>query len=383
MHNCRFVAERPEEIMVDASHPERGRYRALASAALLLALCLIVGGTQAVTEPMDMAALFTSEGGIDRGAAADTAVMAVTDSPIATSNAADDGEPFQVLSDPAHVWVAGDVFSLHGVDRYRYVVVYTRDTADSQVHGCYEVDRTDSGRYVVSQYVHGQEVFGDAFIAEQGGRFQENVPLDQVAITDDTPIDGGRTYFGMTLGSIFGAANAPLPTETPEPVPTALLRPNPAPTAAPTWAVSVTRTPGPVATLSSNASPIPMPTVSPTTAQPFGTELPLVKTTEVPVLAPTLEPTAAIRAATVTPAVTTTSASPSFAYGKRYAVGNPGSFLGTAFSSSGTSTGTSSPRAAITPAETDTPGSRAFGITPPTGQFVRWYPAARWQAGIT
>ena len=175
--------------MVHASDPGRGRCRAPAPAALLLALCLRASGKQAVTGPTAMAALVTGEGGIDRGA---------------ISNGAD-GEPFPGPADPAHVWVAGDVVSLHGVDRYRYVVVYTRDTADGLVHGGYEV----------SPYVHGQEVFGDGFIAEQGGRFIENVPLGEVAITDDTPADGGKTYFGLTLGSIFGAANAPVPTATP------------------------------------------------------------------------------------------------------------------------------------------------------------------------
>jgi hypothetical protein len=98
MHSCRFVAERPEEIMRHASHPERGRYRALAPAALLLALCLLAGGALAVTEPVDMASLVTGEGAIDRDASADTVV---TDPPIATPNAAD-GELFPGLTD--HAW---------------------------------------------------------------------------------------------------------------------------------------------------------------------------------------------------------------------------------------------------------------------------------------
>ncbi len=157
---------------------------------------------------------------------------AVTDWPIVIPNVAADGEPFQVPPDPAHVWVAGDVFSLHGVDQYRYVVVYTRDTADGLVHGCYEVDQEASGRYVVSQYVHGQEVFGDAFIDEQGGRFLENVPLNEVVITDETPGGNGESYYGQTLGSIYGAANAPSPTTTAEPVPPAAHWPSIAPTQA-------------------------------------------------------------------------------------------------------------------------------------------------------
>jgi len=223
---------------------------------------------------------------------------AVTDSSIAISNAAADGEPFPVPANPDHVWVAGDVFSLHGVDQYRYVVVYTRDTADGIVHGCYEVDEATSGRYEVTQYVHGQEVFGNAFLAEQGAKFLENVPLGDIMITDDTPGNNGQSYFGMTLGSIFGGANAPSPEETPQPIPTAAHWPTlaptqatPTPAAAPTGVVSVTQTPGPEPTVPFDASPFPMPTVNPTVVLPVVTE-----PTETPALvpgsvAPVLEPT--------------------------------------------------------------------------------------------
>ncbi len=68
--------------------------------------------------------------------------------------------------------------------------------------------------------------------------------------------------------------------------------------------------------------------------------------------------------------------------GKRYAVGNPGSFIGTRFSTGGTPTGTSGPRVVTTTDTVQKPGSRAYGVTPPKGQFVRWYPAARWESGI-
>lgn len=273
-----------------------------------------------------------------------------------------DGGTVQLLEDPAHVWVAGDVFSLHGVDRYRYVVVYTRDTADGLVHGCYEVDQADSGRYEVSQYVHGQEVFGDAFLAEQGARFLANVPLNEVVITDDTPGNDGQSYFGMTLGSIFGGANAPSPTATPEPVPTAppwpTLTPTqatPTPTAAPTGVVSVTRTPGPEPTVPGNASPIPMPTVTSTAAQPIVTEPTPVAPTGTPVLvpgaAPVLEPTPE-------PAVTS---APTRTWGKRFATWQAPSTTGRRVS------------AAVTPEATVTTGSRA---TRAVRTFGRVYP--RW-----
>ena len=251
------------------------------------------------------------------------ASAAITDQLTAVQNSAD-GEPFQVPADPAHVWVAGDVFSLHGVDQYRYIVVYTRDTADGLVHGCYEVDQEASGRYVVSQYVHGQEVFGDAFIDEQGGRFLENVPLNEVVITDETPGGNGQSYYGLTLGSIYGSANAPSPTTTPEPVPPAAHWPSLAPTqaskpvqatptAAPTGVVSVTRTPGPEPTVPDDAQPFPMPTVNPTAVLPVVTEPTPVEPTGTPGLAPGAAP---VLEPTPEPAVTS---APTRVWGKRLA----------------------------------------------------------------
>jgi hypothetical protein len=257
------------------------------------------------------------------------AEAAVTDQFTAIPNAGD-GEPFPEPPEPAHVYVAGDVFSLHGADQYRYVVVYTRDTADGLVHGCYPVTQEASGRYVVPEYVHAQEVFGDAFIAEQGGRFIENVPPDQIVITDDTPVDGGKTYFGRTLGSIYGAANAPGSTSTPKPVPSAAHWPSiapsqatPTPTAAPTGVVSVTRTPGPEPTVPLDASPIPMPTVIPTNVLPIVTEPTVVVPTSMPGyeagdVGPVLEPSP-------DPVVTSL---PFQAWGKRFAAWQAPSITG-------------------------------------------------------
>ena len=82
------------------------------------------------------------------------------------------------------------------------------------------------------------------------------------------------------------------------------------------------------------------------------------------------------------PTVIVPGAQPTFSFGKRYAIGNPGSYIGTRFGSGGTSYDTSGPIAVTGPQATLKPGSRAYGITPPAGRFIRWYPAARWQAGI-
>lgn len=95
---------------------------------------------------------------------------------------------------------------------------------------------------------------------------------------------------------------------------------------------------------------------------------PVVVTTPSPVPQPTVTPTA-------TPGTSRT-------WGRRYAVGNPGTFLGSR-SATGIPPSVISTRrvAAVGPAPA--PGSRTYGITPPAaGSFARWYPAARWAAGI-
>jgi hypothetical protein len=87
--------------------------------------------------------------------------------------------------------------------------------------------------------------------------------------------------------------------------------------------------------------------------------------------------------ATPTPAPTATVApTTTITFGKHYAIGDPGSYLGSKFGSNSSPTGTGGPAAAVTTEATLKPGSRAYGITPPKGQFIRWYPAARWAAGI-
>ncbi len=82
------------------------------------------------------------------------------------------------------------------------------------------------------------------------------------------------------------------------------------------------------------------------------------------------------------PSVITPGVRPTFSVGKRYAVGNPGTFIGTRFGAGGTGGNTTGTRTAVTIPATLKPGSRAYGITPPGGKFVRWYPEARWAAGL-
>ncbi len=84
----------------------------------------------------------------------------------------------------------------------------------------------------------------------------------------------------------------------------------------------------------------------------------------------------------VSPIAVSPTIQPKPGFGKRYAVGNPGSFLGTKYGSGGTSTDTKGSRRVTTTDAVLKPGSRSYGLTPPKGQFVRWYPAARWGAGI-
>jgi hypothetical protein len=87
------------------------------------------------------------------------------------------------------------------------------------------------------------------------------------------------------------------------------------------------------------------------------------------------------RAPTVVPTTIATVAPPTFG-GRRYVIGDPGSFIGTRFGSGGTPTPTGGPGGVTTIEATLKPGSRAYGIIPPKGQFIRWYPEARWKAGL-
>jgi hypothetical protein len=82
---------------------------------------------------------------------------------------------------------------------------------------------------------------------------------------------------------------------------------------------------------------------------------------------------------TASPSPSTSITTTRTSKGKRYAVGNPGSYLGSTFGGSGTATGRSR---AVTTGTRLKPGSVATGTTPPAGKFVRWYPASRWATGL-
>jgi hypothetical protein len=117
-------------------------------------------------------------------------------------------------------------------------------------------------------------------------------------------------------------------------------------------------------------APTPTPTPIPTTVP---TTVPTTPPTPTPIV--TVQP---VQTAAPTPVPATAQT----AKGKHYAVGNPGSYLGSTFGGSGTATGTGRTGAAITAGPALKPGSVATGITPPTGKFVRWYPATRWATGL-
>ncbi len=91
----------------------------------------------------------------------------------------------------------------------------------------------------------------------------------------------------------------------------------------------------------------------------------------------------AVPAVTMEPIAPVTAPTPrsSVGSGKHYAVGNPGTLIGTRFSTGDTPTATGGRRAVTSPDTVSRPGSRAHGVIPPKGQFVRWYPEARWKAG--
>jgi hypothetical protein len=118
-----------------------------------------------------------------------------------------------------------------------------------------------------------------------------------------------------------------------------------------------------------------VPTTLPTVPIPYGQPLLALPTgTPRPVLLP---------AAPVSPIGTSSALAPGvkpLPGGKRYAIGTPGAFLGSRFGS-GNATAGPGPRTVSAGGTVLKPGSISFGLAPPKGQFVRWYPAARWAAG--
>jgi hypothetical protein len=99
---------------------------------------------------------------------------------------------------------------------------------------------------------------------------------------------------------------------------------------------------------------------------------------------PTVTPTTTVTEPTPAPVTQPTGTLRSQrSWGRRYAVGNPGLYLGARAGQNKTGTATGRARAVGAPGIVLRPGSRSYGIAPPAGgSFVRWYPAARWGAGI-
>lgn len=167
------------------------------------------------------------------------------------------------------------------------------------------------------------------------------------------------------------------------------------PTTIPATGAPIPGVPTPVVPPAGEQTPIPTPIVP--TSIPTGISPPPIPTsigsvstistsspvyvapiaTSVPGAVSTGNPTGIVNPTAIAPGV-----QPTFGTGKRYAIGNPGSFIGTRFGSGGTAADTGAPRAVTGPEATLKPGSRAYGITPPAGKFVRWYPEARWKAGL-
>jgi lysophospholipase L1-like esterase len=140
----------------------------------------------------------------------------------------------------------------------------------------------------------------------------------------------------------------------------------------------VTETPTPTPTPTETATPTPTPTATPTpTPTPTETATPTPTPMPTPVAVITASATPTTVPVTIAPAATTT-----FSFGRRYAIGNPGSFLGSRFGTNGTAASSGGSRSATVAEATLKPGSRAYGLAPPAGKFVRWYPEARWAAGI-
>ena len=174
------------------------------------------------------------------------------------------------------------------------------------------------------------------------------------------------THLNLNTFKGLEYVNPPLPTYTPKPSITTLVP------------IQIDRPIGP-----STLPPTPIRTEGPSSNPfyPFSTPTPLPVVT-LPYGVQTVAPVS-IEPVLVSPVAISPTAQPTFRFGKRYAVGDPGSFLGTKYGGGTTTTVTKRTRTVTGSDAVLKPGSRAYGITPPaSGSFVRWYPAARWAAGI-
>jgi|GEM_PF-1242358 len=171
------------------------------------------------------------------------------------------------------------------------------------------------------------------------------------------------TATGTPLGGVVPSVPTSLPATDPTPAPT-LLVPVTVPAGSPP-----AQGPDP---RDATAPPSSYPTSSPVR---IVTAIPVV--TSIPAIVAPVNPEGTPPPTVVAPV----AVGPAFGIGKRYAIGDPGSYIGTRFGSGGTTTGTGT-RVVTTTEPTLKPGSRAYGITPPAGRFIRWYPEARWKAGI-
>ena len=171
------------------------------------------------------------------------------------------------------------------------------------------------------------------------------------------------TATGTPLGGVVPSVPTSLPATDPTPAP-ALLVPVTVPAGSPP-----AQGPDP---RDATAPPYSYPTSSPVR---IVTAIPVV--TSIPAIVAPVNPEGTPLPTVVAPV----AVGPAFGIGKRYAIGDPGSYIGTRFGSGGTTTGTGT-RVVTTTEPTLKPGSRAYGLTPPAGRFIRWYPEARWKAGI-
>lgn len=255
----------------------------------------------------------------------------------------------------------------------------------------------------------GITIVADPTIGVQG----RNGDMYPVAVTPGTLTVGGGPAGPVQTALPTTARPTPVPTiSVPSPVPTATV-PMVAPTAGETTTVATSTVvppatgtpPGGVTpsvptsiptgdptptllvpvTVPPGAPPTQGPDPGDSTAPPYSypTSSPIQIVTAIPVMTsiPAIVAPVSPEGTPFPTVVAPGAVRPTYSFGKRYAIGDPGSYIGTRFGSGGTTIepGTR----AVTPAgPTLKPGSRAYGLTPPAGRFIRWYPEARWKAGI-
>ncbi len=187
--------------------------------------------------------------------------------------------------------------------------------------------------------------------------------------------DASGTRIADSRGFVLGAPTLPRTPVTTMPLVTMVTLPGYVPLSPlPTPYVTLPLYPLPTGVAYYGPIASPYPTTIPTGPTTVPTTVPIPRLPAQGIALPTGSPLP-VPLPTGVPGVTSLQGA------KRYAIGDPGSLLGTRFGANGSTALTRMVRTIATTDLVLKPGSVSFGVTPPaSGSFVRWYPAERWAA---